>query len=198
LTRFTISANYTLGWVQNNSDNAFYVPPSGRLSSEWGAASGDVRSRLFASVTNNGVKHLSTVLSFSYASAPPYTAIAGTDLNGDGLTGDRPAGVGRNTKRAASRWNVNASAVYSWSLGHRQTTTAPGVIISSSGGSTSARQVSSQAVPRYRIALSVNVQNLSNHTNVTSFAGTLTSPFFGRPTAALAMRKIDLSATLTF
>ena len=53
-------------------------------------------------------------------------------------------------------------------------------------------------LPRFRLGIVVNAQNLTNHTNYTGYSGTMTSPFFGRPTAAQGMRKIDVGLNFNF
>jgi hypothetical protein len=44
----------------------------------------------------------------------------------------------------------------------------------------------------------VQAQNLTNESNYVGYGGTLTSPFFGRPTAVSGMRKIDVGIGLSF
>ena len=51
---------------------------------------------------------------------------------------------------------------------------------------------------RYRLELFMQAQNLTNETNYLGYSGTLTSPFFGRPTAVSGMRKIDGGVSLSF
>ena len=51
---------------------------------------------------------------------------------------------------------------------------------------------------RYRLQLFVNAQNLTNERNFVGYSGTMTSPFFGKPTAVSGMRKIDVGISLNF
>jgi hypothetical protein len=44
----------------------------------------------------------------------------------------------------------------------------------------------------------VQAQNLTNQRNYVGYSGTLTSPFFGRPTAVSGMRKVDIGAAINF
>lgn len=44
----------------------------------------------------------------------------------------------------------------------------------------------------------VNAFNLTNHANYSGFSGTMTSPFFGRPTTVLGTRKIDIGMNFSF
>lgn len=51
---------------------------------------------------------------------------------------------------------------------------------------------------RYNLTLSVNIQNLLNHTNLAGFNGVLTSPFFGLANRALPARRIEASLRFNF
>jgi hypothetical protein len=55
-----------------------------------------------------------------------------------------------------------------------------------------------QGNARYRLQIFMNAQNLTNERNYVGYSGTLTSPFFGKPTAVAGMRKIDFGIGLNF
>src|SRR5262249_27671925 len=121
----------------------------------------------------------------------------GVDTNGDLIFNDRPTGVGRNSARGDGQWGLNGFFTYFWTFG--KSTALPGPIsIRSDGGGATVTQGSGQSVGRYRLGLTVNAQNLTNHANRTGFVGTLTAPNFGRPTAAFGTRKIDIGMNLSF
>lgn len=48
------------------------------------------------------------------------------------------------------------------------------------------------------LTFSVNMQNVLNHANYRNYSGVLTSPFFGRPTAANNPRQIELGVRFNF
>ena len=122
--------------------------------------------------------------------------LSGRDDNGDGIFNDRPAGVGRNTLRASGQTTLNANFGYVFAFG--RTAAQPPVIgVFGSGASTQVRTFD-PGTARYRLQLIVNVQNLTNERNYVGYSGTLTSPFFGRPTAVAGMRKIDVGIGLNF
>jgi hypothetical protein len=54
-------------------------------------------------------------------SATPYTITTGRDDNGDGVSNDRPAGVGRNTARGTSTFTTNLRVSRSFALGGQRT-----------------------------------------------------------------------------
>jgi hypothetical protein len=218
--RITVFANYTLASVQNNTDGPFSVPPSGDLAAEWGPAAGgagiggpglgvpgmfvvggataatDIRNRLNLSVNNQVIRNVLVALNLNMSSAPPYTLLTGRDDNGDGIFNDRPTGVGRNTLRASGQTTLNMMAGYVFMFG-RTAPLPPGIGIFGSGGATQVRSVD-QGTARYRLQLFVQMQNLTNQTNYLAYSGTLTSPFFGKPTAVTGMRKIDAGINLSF
>jgi hypothetical protein len=51
---------------------------------------------------------------------------------------------------------------------------------------------------RYRVQFYIQGQNLTNQANDLGYSGTLSSPFFGRPTTVRDMRKIDAGINLNF
>jgi hypothetical protein len=217
--RVTVFANYTLASLRNNTDGPFSVSPTGSLATEWGPAVGpgsggggigvpgviafgggtsgtDVRSRLNVAFNNQIVRNLLLALNVNTSTAPPYTLLTGRDDNGDGIFNDRPAGISRNSVRASGQTNINAMIGYVFAFGHAAPA-PPGIGIFGSGGATQVRTVD-QGTARYRLQLYVQAQNLTNERNYLGYSGTLTSPFFGRPTAVNGMRKIDAGMSLSF
>jgi hypothetical protein len=55
-----------------------------------------------------------------------------------------------------------------------------------------------QSGGRYRVQFFIQGQNLTNQSNYLGYSGTLSSPFFGRPTTVRDMRKIDAGINLNF
>jgi hypothetical protein len=214
--RTTVFANYTLASLRNNTDGPFSIPPTGDLGAEWGPASGggvvfsgfgdgnfgsplitrDIRNRLNLSFNNQIVRNLLLGFNLNTFSAPPYTMLTGSDDNGDGIFNDRPAGVGRNTLRATGQTTLNANIGYVFAFG-RTAALPPGVGVFGGGGSVQVRSFD-QGTARYRLQIFMNAQNLTNERNYVGYSGTLTSPFFGRPTAVAGMRKIDFGIGLNF
>ncbi len=217
--RTTVFANYVLSSLQNNTDGPFSPPPTGTLATEWGPANGgsgssgsnipgviafggapttvDVRNRVNVNINNQIVRNFGLAIGMNASSAPPYTLLAGEDLNGDGIFNDRPAGVGRNTLRASGQVTVNMFASYNFAFGHASAPLPPGIGVFGSGASAQVRTVD-LGPARYRLQFFVQAQNLTNEANYLGYSGTLTSPFFGKPTAVSGMRKIDFGINLSF
>lgn len=219
--RTSLFANYTLGMARNNTDGAFTVTPTGVLATEWGPASGggfagpsffapgaviiiggsgplaDVRHRANLTLNAQVVRNVPIGIQWNASSAPPYTLLTGRDDNSDGIFNDRPSGVGRNTLRAAGQSVVALSAGYQFEFGRSSRPLPPGVAIFGGGGSPQVRTVD-MGQARYRAQVMVQVQNALNRSNYVGYSGTMTSPFFGRPTAAGEMRKVQIIASFSF
>lgn len=56
----------------------------------------------------------------------------------------------------------------------------------------------SQTVARYRLAIGVNIQNLTNHANYSGYSGVMTSPNFLKPVSVQGVRRITFTMGLTF
>jgi hypothetical protein len=56
----------------------------------------------------------------------------------------------------------------------------------------------SDANKRWKVMLYLSVLNVFNHPNVINFSGVQTSPYFGRPTAALPGRRLETGLRFTF
>ncbi|PYQ69343.1 MAG: hypothetical protein DMG04_28645 [Acidobacteria bacterium] len=217
--RITVFANYTLASLLNNTDGPFSIAPTGRLATEWGPAAGgvsggpgigvpgvfvfgggvvatDIRSRLNLAVNNQVIRNVLVAINLNSSTAPPYTLLTGRDDNGDGIFNDRPTGVGRNTLRASGQTTINAMVGYVFAFGHT-TGLPPGIGVFGSGGAAQVRTVD-QGTARYRLQLFVQAQNLTNERNYLGYSGTMTSPFFGRPTTVGGMRKIDAGINMSF
>jgi hypothetical protein len=196
--RTNFGMNYSVGKTENNTDGAFSVPSTGSLATEWGVASNDIRHRFNAFFGTQALRNFNANLGFVISSGSPYTIRTGFDDNGDQIFNDRPIGVGRNTLRGERSMNLNGFFVYTFMFGKRRVQLPPGIFINGSPGNFSVTQMQIDPLPRFRMGLQVNAQNLTNHTNYIGYSGTLTSPFFGLPTAAQGMRKIDVGLNFSF
>ena len=102
------NVGYTLSNVKNHANNATALPANSYdPDAEWGPSSQDIRHRIFSMVNYTFPFGIRANLSNSFSSAAPYTITTGRDDNRDGVSNDRPAGVGRNTERSNSRFDTN-------------------------------------------------------------------------------------------
>jgi hypothetical protein len=179
--RVTVFFNHTLGFLDNNSDGPFVPPPGGSLLAEWGPGGQDIRHRLNVTVNNQIVRNLLMNFNVNYNSGAPYTIRTGFDDNGDLIFNDRPFGVDRNSLRGASQWSINPAMAYTFTFGRNITSLPPGVGVIANGAAPTVVSVD-QSGARFRLQLVVQAQNITNHANYGGYSGTLTSPFYGRPT----------------
>ena len=194
--RTTLFLNYALTRLRNNTDGPFAIPATGVLDAEWGPATNDVRHRLNATLNNQIVKNVMIGFNVNHSSAEAYTLLTGRDDNGDGVFNDRPAGVGRNTLRADPQTTLNAQFGYQFAFG-KTAALPPGIGVFGGGNAAVVRSVD-QGTARYRLQIFVFAQNLTNQANYFGYSGTMTSPFFGKPTTVRGMRKIDMGIGLSF
>ena len=199
--RMSITAQYTTGWLRNNTDGDFSVSPTGNLDADWGATPGDVRHRMIMQVSAQALRNLTTSLLLNMSSGTPYTLLTGFDDNGDLIFNDRPVGVARNTERAAGQLSLNANVNYSFTFGRANTAAPPqtGIMITSIAGG--AAQVQTIAVPqagRYRVNFFAQATNITNRSNFIGYSGVMTSPFFHRPTNVANPRRIDFGMNFGF
>jgi hypothetical protein len=194
--RTTLFINYQLTWLRNDSDGPFAIPATGDLNAEWGPAANDVRQRANISFNNQIVRNVLVGLNVNLSSGDAYTLLTGRDDNGDGVFNDRPAGTGRNTLRATGQANVNLFLAYQIAFG-RQATLPPGIGVFGGGAAATVRTVD-QSGGRYRVQFFIQGQNLTNQSNYLGYSGTMSSPFFGRPTTVREMRKVDAGINLNF
>jgi Carboxypeptidase regulatory-like domain len=194
--RTTLFANYTWTRLRNNTNGPFSLPATGSLDDEWGPGAQDIRHRLNLTLNNQIIRNVLVGMYFNGNTAPAYTMLTGRDDNGDGVFNDRPGGVGRNTLRASGRGEVGLFLAYQFAFGH-MAPLPPGIGVFGGGGSMQVRSVD-QGTKRVRLQIYMQAQNLTNQANYLGYSGTLTSPFFGKPTTVGNMRKIDGGIGLNF
>jgi hypothetical protein len=191
--RTTLFFNYTLGTFENNADGPFGIPATGSLFEEWGPAGQDIPHRLNVTLNNQIVRNLLLSFNMNASSGAPYTIRTGRDENGDLVFNDRPVGVGRNTERAAAQWTINPAVGYTFTFGRNRPSDPGGVTVIA--GQVQTVDTSGQ---RFRIQIFAQAQNITNRPNYVGYSGTLTSRFFGQPTAVSGTRKVDVGVNLSF
>ena len=139
-----------------------------------GTGSGDVHQRFNVGISGSQLRNLNANININVSSAPPYTIRTGTDDNGDLVFNDRPFDVGRNTVRATGQWTINGFFNYGWTFG-KPVERPGGISLRNDGGGLAVSQAAAQSAGRYRLSVTVNVQNLTNHGNLTGYTATRTS-----------------------
>jgi hypothetical protein len=202
--RILASINYLLAKNTNEADSPFSLPADNfDLAAERGPAITDARHRVFGLFNTQLFYGLSLGTLFNYSSATPYNITTGFDDNGDSVINDRPRGVGRNSARGSSQWNLSARLSWGFGFGKRPETGAQGGtprMVRIGGGDSDVPAMPGMigASKRYRWEFYTQATNVFNHTNRVNFSGVQTSPFFGQPTAALPGRRIEVGTRFSF
>ena len=137
-------------------------------------------------------------MGLSGTSRRPLTIKTGFDDNGDLIFNDRPDGVGRNSERTRGYWTSSTNFTYNFTLGKKQVTSPGGVQIMGSPAGLTVGQGAAQTAPRYRLSVSLNINNIFNRPFYSGYSGVVTSPFFLQPTSAQGVRRINISTTMSF
>jgi hypothetical protein len=195
--RWGFFSGYTLSSDTNDTDGPFSTPPSGALADEWGPSPNSARHRVQGGFTSAALRNLTWQIDGQFSSGTPYTIRTGTDDNGDLIFNDRPDGVGRNTLRGSSQWSLNLFAIYTWTFG-RPRIVAGGPMIYGTPAGVNVTTFAPPPQGRYRLSITGNIQNLTNHANLSGYTGTVTSLLFGKPTIAINPRRVNIGLQLGF
>lgn len=166
---------YTWSRAYNDVGDEEDLPADSRdLSREWGPAEYDRRHRFDAAGAFEVKSWFELGVVLEAESARPYTLIAGTDDNGDGIARDRPAGIGRNTERGAGAVELDLRLSKGFD--------APGI---REGEAT-------------RLTLTLDAFNVLNTVNLENFVGNLSSPLYRQATAAGSARRLQAGLRWSF
>lgn len=199
---FLFNVNYTLSKQMNDTDGPFSLPvDSQHPAAEWGPAASDIRHRLDSMLSVSLPKGVRLLAIAAARSAMPYTVTTGFDDNGDTVSNDRPAGVGRNRARAAGEFEVTARLGWAIGFGKPRGPARPGQGLSdarSGGDPLGALSRSDAQGRRCRLELYLQAYNLLNRVNPIGYRGVQTSPFFGQATASLPPRRLEVGTRFDF
>jgi hypothetical protein len=176
LTRFVnTQAQYTLSETKNNTSGVTWMPPNNYdLSLEYARADFDQRHRLDVLATIKPASLFNVGVALALYSGRPYSLTTGQDQFNTGVANARPAGVPRNSAEGPNyaELDLRWSRELPFSRGRK------------GNGPTA--------------TVGLDVFNVLNRVNYTSYVGTLTSPFFGRAVAAEPPRRLQLSLRMRF
>ena len=204
------NVGYTLARERNHANNATSLPANSRdPDAEWGPSSRDIRHRVFTTMNYTFPWGIRANVTNQYSSARPYTITTGRDDNRDGVSNDRPAGVGRNSERSASRFQTDLRVTRTFSFGGSPVDEGGrpqgGGDFGGGGGRGGGGfrgggrgGGGANGDQRFRMELYVRASNLFNRVNYGNFSGNLRSPFFGSPTSAGQARRLELGTQFRF
>jgi len=201
-SRTMLAVNYILSDTRTNYDTALSLPADSHdPDAEWGPSAQDVRHRIFTMFNFPLPKGMRGGIINQAQSGSPYTIITGRDDNGDGVTNDRPAGIGRNSARGDWRWDLNARVSRGFGFGGERRGGGGATIQRRAGdadGGGPMMMMMEQSNNRFRVDFYVQGYNLLNRVNYVNFSGNLLSPFFGRPTSSTAARRVEVGFQFAF
>lgn len=184
ISQFKGTIRYMLSRSTDDTSGVFDLPADDNdLAAEHGRSDSDRRHRF----TTTGVYEFSdaglrlgTVISL--LSGAPYDIITGSDDNRDLVGNDRPAGVTRNTGQGPGFAQVDLRATKVFRM---------------------LRPPSADPESRKReyienVEINLDVFNVFNRTNLVSYIGVLSSPYFGRANVASRPRTLQVSARYRF
>jgi hypothetical protein len=199
---FFWSANYLWMKNTNEADSPFSLPVNNfDLRAERGPASSDIRHFFTAFGSRKLSRGFGISAIVNATSALPYNITTGFDNNADTVINDRPAGVGRNSARGKARWEIGTRLSWGRDFGPEQRQGGGPqmrMVRMGGGGEASAPSIGGQGSRRFRVEFYAQVFNLLNHTNLGSFSGVQTSPFFGHATSAQGPRRMEVGTRFNF
>jgi hypothetical protein len=171
---FTGQVQYTLGKTYNNTSGITYFPGNSFFpAADWARSDNDRRHKFDLLGSTQATKLFTVGAALSLYSGKPVNVTTGGDNNRDGVLNDRPAGFTRNTLHGPGMIELDVNLEHDFLLSKTK-----------------------KEGPRLTVAL--NAFNVLNHTNYTTFVGTITSPFFGQAVSAQPPRRIQLNLQFKF
>ena len=196
------NVNYLLMKNTNEADSPFSLPSNNfNLRADRGPSATDFRHLISGFMSKRLPRGFAISAIFQATSALPYNITTGFDDNGDTVVNDRPIGVGRNSARGASRWEIGSRFSWGRDFGpEQQQTGGPQIRMVRVGGGDGAAppSIGMGATKKYRLEFYAQAFNLLNHANLGVFNGVQISPTFGQATSAQSPRRMELGMRLNF
>jgi hypothetical protein len=197
------NVNYLLMKNTNEADSPFSLPSDNfNLRGDRGPAANDFRHLISGFVSKRLPRGLAISTIFQATSALPYNITTGFDNNGDTVINDRPAGIGRNSARGASRWEIGSRLSWGTNFGPEEQPAAGGpqirMIRVGGGDGAAPPSLPGATNKKYRLEFYAQAFNLLNHANLGAFSGVQTSPFFGQATSAQSPRRMEIGMRFNF
>jgi hypothetical protein len=193
--------------------------PSNSLNPEldWGPAGSDIRHQAQIGGMVRLPYDFRLQGNFQFRSAPAYNLTTGVDDNRDGVINDRPEGVGRNSLRGESTWNItqftiNKAFGFGGPRGGANANQNQGGNFQGGGnfqrggggfqggggnfrGGGNFGNASNQ---RFQVQFSVRAQNPLNRVIAQGWTGNMRSPFFMTATGVQNARRVEFETSFRF
>jgi hypothetical protein len=171
---FNGQVQYTLSKTYNNTSGITYFPGNSLdPAADWARSDNDRRNKFDLLGSMHPTRLFAIGAALSLYSGKPVNVTTGSDNNHDGVVNDRPDGFARNTLHGPDLINLDLNVSHDFIL-------------------------SKNRKEARTLAVAINSFNVLNHQNDVTFIGVVTSPFFGRPVAALPPRRMQLNLEYKF
>ena len=171
---FSGQIQYTLSRTDNNTSGITFFPANSYSpSADWGRSDNDRLHKFDLLASSPPTRFFNLGVALSLYSGKPVDVTTGADNNHDGIINDRPAGVARNTMAGPGFVNLDLNVAHDF-------------------------QLSKNKKEAKVLSVALNSFNVLNHPNYATYVGTITSPLFGKPAAALSPRRMQLDIQFKF
>jgi Carboxypeptidase regulatory-like domain len=171
---FSGQIQYTLSRTYNNTSGITFFPANSlNPSGDWGRSDNDRLHKFDLLASSQPTRFFNLGVALSLYSGKPVNITTGADNNHDGIVNDRPAGVARNTMAGPGFINLDLNMAHDF-------------------------QLSKKKKEAKVLSVSLNSFNVLNHPNYVTYVGTISSPLFGKPAAALSPRRMQLDVQFKF
>jgi len=171
---FSGQIQYTLSRTDNNTSGITFFPANSyNPSADWGRSDNDRSHKFDLLASSQPTRFFNLGVALSLYSGKPVNVTTGADNNHDGIINDRPAGVARNTMAGPGFVNLDLNVAHDF-------------------------QLSKNKKEAKVLSVALNSFNVLNHPNYVTYVGTIFSPLFGKPAAALSPRRMQLDIQFKF
>jgi hypothetical protein len=171
---FSGQIQYTLSRTYNNTSGITFFPANSYdAAADWGRSDNDRLHKFDLLASSQPSRFFILGAALSLYSGKPVNITTGADDNHDGIINDRPAGIARNTMAGPGLINLDLNLSHDFAL-------------------------SKQKKEAKVISVTLNSFNVLNHPNYVTYIGTISSPLFGKPAAALPPRRMQLDVQFKF
>jgi len=171
---FSGQIQYTLSRTYNDTSGITFFPANSYdARADWGRSDNDRLHKFDLLASSQPSRFFILGVALSLYSGKPVNITTGADNNHDGIINDRPAGVARNSLAGPGLINLDLNLSHDFAL---------------------SREKKAAKV----LSVSLNSFNALNHPNYVTYVGTISSPLFDKPAAALPPRRIQLDVQFKF
>ena len=171
---FAGQIQYTLSRTYNDTSGITFFPANSYdASADWGRSDNDRLNKFDLLASSQPTRFFTFGVALSLYSGKPVNITTGADNNLDGIVNDRPDGVERNTLHGPGTINLDLNLSHDFPLSKKKKEDKV-------------------------LSVALNSFNVLNHPNYLTYIGTISSPLFGQPVAALPPRRMQLDVQFKF